>query len=387
MDMCRKILVFASVVVVGLAVTSRAGAQDATENHDKTPDAPVASMDILTPRQWRDIDTAVDRALAWLASQQQPDGSYLTLPSGQPGITGLAVMAHLAAGHVPGEGRHGRQLEQAIRFVLRTQQSDGMFSYVRPQGRASRGNASHAAAYNHAIAGLMLGEVYGMCGDDLNESIRPAIERGLAWTIGQQQYRKPRSEEQGGWRYWNRLDESDLSVTSWQIMFLRSAKNAQFDVPREPLQQAISFVRECCDSRTGAFLYRPPSVNSEPYLSRGMVGGGILILSLAGEHNTPMARRAGEWMLRRSFAQYNQGPDPYHYAAYYATQAMFQLGGKYWEGFYPELAQTLMRSQRGDGAWEPERHTNGIQFGSCYTTSLAVLALTTPYQLLPIYQR
>ena len=385
--MCRKSLCFAGAILAAVALTSRGGAQDVTEDRDKAPDAPASSMDVLTPRQWQDVDASVDRGLAWLASQQQQDGSYLTLPSGQPGITGLAVMAHLAAGHVPGEGPYGRQLEQAIRYILRTQQADGLFSYARPQGRASRGNASHAATYNHAIAGLTLGEVYGMCGDDLNESIRQAIERGLAWTIRHQQFRKPRAEEQGGWRYINRPDESDLSVTSWQIMFLRSAKNAQFDVPREPLMQAIGFVQQCYDRRTGAFLYRPPSAGSEPYLSRGMVGGGILILSLAGEHNTPMARRAGEWLLGQSFAQYNQGPDPYHYAAYYASQAMFQLGGKYWEGFYPELAQTLIRSQRGNGAWDPERHSNGIQFGSCYTTSLAVLALTTPYQLLPIYQR
>ena len=119
-------------------------------------------------------------------------------------------------------------------------------------------------------------------------------------------------------------------------MFLRSAKNTRFDAPHEPLQQAMGYVKRCFDPPSGAFLYYALRTHSEGYLSRGMVGGGILILSLGGEHNTPMARQAGEWMLRQSFAKYNQSPDPYHYAAYYASQAMFQLGGKYWEGFYPD---------------------------------------------------
>ena len=374
-------------VLLALAFASIALAQRGAPNRDEVPPPTVSRTDILTPRQWRDIDGSVDRGLAWLASQQQRDGSFLTIPVGQPGITSLAVMAFLSAGHVPGEGPYGRQLETAVEFVLRTQNQEGLFSYVRPRGKAHNCNASHTAEYNHAIAGLMLGEVYGMCGGGLDVKIKPAIERGLAWTIKRQTLRSDVYGARGGWRYYGRWNESDLSLTSWEIMFLRSAKNAQFNVPHKPLKEAIGYVERCFEPETGMFLYQPPGSSGEIERSRGMVGGGILILSLAGKHNHPMAKQAGKWLLSHPFNDYNRGRDPYHYAAYYASQAMFQLGNKYWEQFYPEFSKTLVTAQGRDGAWDIERHSNGIKFGRAYTTSLAVMALTTPYQLLPIYQR
>jgi len=78
--------------------------------------------------------------------------------------------------------------------------------------------------------------------------------------------------------------------------------------------------------------------------------------------------------------------DRYHYSAYYCSLAMFQLGGEYWAQFYPRLVRVLLRHQTRDGSWQAESGPDGI-FGDRYTTALMVLALTPPYQLLPIYQR
>jgi hypothetical protein len=47
----------------------------------------------------------------------------------------------------------------------------------------------------------------------------------------------------------------------------------------------------------------------------------------------------------------------------------------------------LIRAQRDDGSWDVESIPGDRMFGNAYTTSLAILALATPYQLLPIYQR
>src|SRR5689334_6176245 len=48
---------------------------------------------VLSADQWKHVDAAVHRALGWLASQQQPDGSFSTLDSGQPAVTSLCAMA------------------------------------------------------------------------------------------------------------------------------------------------------------------------------------------------------------------------------------------------------------------------------------------------------
>ena len=68
------------------------------------------------------------------------------------------------------------------------------------------------------------------------------------------------------------------------------------------------------------------------------------------------------------------------------SQAMFQLGGDYWTRFYPPLMKLLTENQNEDGSWDAEA-VQETKFGNHYTTALTVLALTPPYQLLPIYQR
>ena len=89
-------------------------------------------------------------------------------------------------------------------------------------------------------------------------------------------------------------------------------------------------------------------------------------------------------MMRQRFGSY-QGVDRYHYSAYYCSQAAFQLGSEYWSKFYPPLMNALVDHQRPDGSWDLE-HQEAI-YGNVYSTSLSILALTPPYQILPIYQR
>src|SRR4029079_3475808 len=83
------------------AAVMKSASPTPTQTSDSTP------ANVLTPAQWRRVDTATSRALTWLATQQQPDGSFPTLASGQPAITGLCIMAFIAHGHVPGKGQYG----------------------------------------------------------------------------------------------------------------------------------------------------------------------------------------------------------------------------------------------------------------------------------------
>jgi hypothetical protein len=71
----------------------------------------------------------------------------------------------------------------------------------------------------------------------------------------------------------------------------------------------------------------------------------------------------------------------YYYAHYYAVQAMYQAGEKYYQAWYPQIQQALLRRQRSDGSW------TGGRGGTAYSTAMAVLILGVPYRYLPIYQR
>lgn len=48
--------------------------------------------DALSPEEWNRVDRAVERALAWMAQQQNGDGAFPMREQGQPAITNLCVM-------------------------------------------------------------------------------------------------------------------------------------------------------------------------------------------------------------------------------------------------------------------------------------------------------
>jgi hypothetical protein len=355
--------------------------------------APVKKLaDALPPEKWRELEHSVDRGLAWLAGQQGPDGSFSTMPLGQPAVTSLCVMAFLARGHQPGFGPYGQQLNRAIDFVLSCQKKDGLFSFVAPEPVFQLGGATHTGSYNHAIAGLMLGEVYGHVTGLRARLVKTAIAKAIPFTRTLQTRPKPYAEDAGGVRYlqrrWNESD-SDLSITAWQLMFLRSARNAEFKVPQRYMDDGIAYVRRCWDPQTGMFNYIANG-NGGPAASRGMTGAGIVSLSMAGEHNTPMALAAGDWLVAHPYGSMGSlyGPyDRFYYSAYYCSQAAAQLGGRYWEKIFPPMVQAFLSVQEAGGAFPPEPKEDDAPFGRSYTTAMAVLALTPAYQLLPVYQR
>jgi hypothetical protein len=356
----------------------------------RSPDINSDLSDALSSEEWKRVDESVERALEWLASQQEPEGSFPTRDVGQPAITSLCVMAFLSAGHQPGEGPHGEKLNRAIDFVLGTQQPNGLFSYVVPETTHVHQGASHTAVYNHAIAGLMLSEVYGQVSRERSVKIERAVRMALTVTGDQQQERKSDPRDVGGWRYLQSIgtSDSDLSVTGWQLMFLRSAKNAQFNVDDKVIHGALTYVQSLYQPAEGEFYYGHISGNDR-YASRGMMGVGALALALAGKHNTKMAHRVGDWLLARPFDTYgatNHHYDRFHYSAYYCSNAMAQLGGNYWRQFFPTLAKTLLDAQAPDGSWLAESGEDSM-YGPTYPTALSVLTLTPAYQLLPIYQR
>ena len=59
--------------------------------------------------------------VAFLAAQQQPDGSFPTTPNAQPAVTSLCVLAFMAHGHNPGNGPYGERLERAVQYIVNCQ--------------------------------------------------------------------------------------------------------------------------------------------------------------------------------------------------------------------------------------------------------------------------
>jgi hypothetical protein len=315
-------------------------------------------------------DLAIHRALEHLKGAQAVDGSWSSGGFGPAtSITSLAVMAFLAAGHVPGEpGPYREAIEKGIRYVLAHQHANGLLV----------SQSSHGPMYCHGISTLMLAEAAGMAADgELAASIHAALVRAVKLVLSAQDRPKNR-DSAGGWRYQPTSDDSDLSVTGWQLMALRAAKAAGCEVPSSSIDRAIDYVKRCAVKQGGGFGYQP---GGGPNNAR--TGTGVLALEICGEHLTPEATRGAEYLLKSP----PRWSTPYFfYEVYYCPLAMFQMGDKYFVPYRAKLVPILLSHQQNDGSWLSD-DANDRTGGRNYCTAMAVLALSVEYRYLPIYQR
>ena len=110
--------------------------------------------------------------------------------------------------------------------------------------------------YSHGISTLMLAEVIGMLDRPSSKRCRRALEGAVRLILNAQNVPKS-AQHAGGWRYGPNNRDSDLSVTGWQLLALRAAKNVGCDVPAENIDRAVSYVKNCSVRGRRGFAYQP----------------------------------------------------------------------------------------------------------------------------------
>ncbi len=313
------------------------------------------------PDQWVEMTSpqrlAVERGLAFLALSQAEDGSYSAERYGRHvGVTALACMAMMADGHLPGRGEYGPQVDRGLDFVIRNAHETGLIA----------AETSHGPMYGHGFATLFLGEIYGMSGD---RRVREVLIKAVHLITTTQ-------NPEGGWRYHPRPFDADISVTICQIMALRSARNAGITVPKETIDRAITYVRQCQNPTDGGFRYMLSSGGSAFPRS----AAGVASLYYAGVYEDDAVTKGLEYLLHQGRDRTDGGFGHYYYGHYYAVQAMYLAGGDYWRQWFPKIRQSILDRQKPSGDW-PSDH------GSAYGTAMALLILQVPNRLLPIFQR
>ena len=319
--------------------------------------APLAKMELNERMRQVVLD-----GLRYLARTQNRDGSWSGRGgySRNVGVSALACMAFMANGSQPGRGEFGENIDRGLDFVLSSVGRDGYIS----AGGDSR-------MYEHGFATLFLAEAYGMGPrQDLPEKLRAAV--GLI--------QKSQKILDGGWRYDpSPLSESDISVTVCQIIALRAARNAGIKVPKECIDRAIGYVKQSC-LPDGSFCYM---LRSRARGSYALLSAGLGSLYGAGEYDCPELQRAlnrFEQETPRNVSRRGPVSHYYFYAHYYAAQAAYHAGGRYWSAYYPAVCKELADAQESNGSWQST-------FGEPYATAMGCLVLQLPYQYLPIFQR
>ncbi len=318
------------------------------------------------------LDPAIAKGLAYLAKQQQPDGSFQnregnSFSGPKAALTGLSLMAYLSAGRTPDAGKHALVVRSAIDYLVKVCPEDGYY-----------GKVDGSRMYGHAIVTLALAEVAGMEADQKQrQRVRAALEKAVKVLLKAQSTQRQTAIHQGGWRYEIESPDSDLSVSSWCILALRAAQNAGITIPRESADRAARFVLNCYLPQKKSFAYQP---GGEPAIT--MTGAAVLSLSLLDRGGREEADAGVQYLIDHPITDQTEYP---YYARYYSTQAAFQIADARWPRIWRRTQETLLKTQEKEGSWPRSRTQQ--EGGQTYATAMSVLTLSVPLRLLPTYQR
>ena len=321
-------------------------------------------------------EAAVNRALAWLAKTQHDDGRWSPEETGagredkifghdrggcgidaQNGLTGLAVLSFLGAGHTHLDGQYQANVQKGLEYLIRNQASDGDLS----------GNAKlFARMYCHSMSLLALGEALAISGD---QRLRRAVELGVGYSVQAQ------DKEGGGWRY-QPGDQGDMSQLGWQVMALNAAMQAGIEIQPATRQRMIRFLASCRAGDYGGLAsYRPNQGPSTTMTAESLVCRSFLNLTITDEELDEAEQRI-----------LSELPDPSKvnlYYWYYATLALRQRDNQAWQQWNQELQRVLLSQQSlsndETGSWEPIGLWGGYG-GRVYSTALATLSLEAYYR-------
>ena len=309
-------------------------------------------------------EKAIIAAIEWLSKVQEKDGrwdtrKYQAETDYDVGGTALALLCYYGWGARHDQpGKYQENVKAALQWLMSQQREDGSL-------------ARRGMMYSHAIGAIALCEAYGITKD---EKIKSAALAAIKYTINAQH------QQRGGWRY-SPGQDSDTSVTGWQVMALHSARMAGIELPEKPFDLARKWLDFAGGGEHGG-LYGYQSPND---ISRAMVATGMFCrqLDLVPPSNPKMIESA-ELMKRYPIRDNN--PDLYY--IYYGTLALYQHQGSIWQEWNNNLKRILpeiqVKTGNLSGSWNLSR-SNTKGGGRIASTTLAILSLEVYYRILPMY--
>ena len=409
------------------------------------PKAPVPAPPATASAADR-VDAAAQAGVAFLLTQQQPNGAIADAVKYQTALTSLAALALTGAGHSPQDKTpEGVALRRAIYFVLRTdrQTADGYF-----------GAADSSLMHGHAVTTLLLSELLLRATDpEQEELIRRKAAAAHQFILRAQGASKAVRGDVGGWRYLPGARDSDVPVTAWQLLALHAGSKAGLPVPPQAGQAAAQYLKNVYASAYGLFdygpkpvfvasatagrqwtstnvvkklisrrpvaivngkvcyschyervgtnvvdnyipptpnQYRPPDTLLQPPGGRNHFSTsamGLLGLRLCGQPNAPEAASAAAYLLDTMRADPTariiaNGSWPFH-AVFFNTLALQHHAEPHASVARQYAEWNFVVGQSPDGAWTD--NYEGRHIGRVYCTSLALLSLEAKYRRLAIY--
>ena len=346
-----------------------------------SPTPLLAGNDNPSQKTSDDVELAIEAGLHWLSAQQVKDGAAAgswSSPKYPTAVTGLAGLAFLANGHLPGEGRHGDLVEKAMEYVQSSMTSDGYAGSIGD------------SMYVHSICTLFALSYLGMHEDARkDEALAEWCRKALNVIIGAQKVAKANAEK-GGWRYSPHTHESDLSVTSWQMLCLHAARQCGYSIDDSVVNFAMGYLNSgfaTLGDGKGGFTYRPGQSTVPEY---GVTGTCVLVKSIFEEQvDDKMSESLAYLKSFKTGWGGSQYRGYFFISSWYLMQGFFQMGGPDFDEFASKTRKVLIKQQKGDGHWPYPSGSSAKRqgVGPVYPTAMAILILSLDGQYLPIFQR
>ena len=350
-------------------------------------------------------EKAVTDGLSWLARHQADDGSWSDRCLGpgpesqckaddhctgtggpyEMGLSGLALLAFQAGGHYYfNDKRYSPVVCRGLDWMVEHQRPDGgLVGSKRAKGFSGKTGYHQHYMYEHGIAAFALTDAcaaaaaLGTTDSEQYRKYRAAAEKAVDFIEKNQ-------HTDGGWRYSDKLTEkSDTSVSGWQVLALKSAKEAGIAVSSKCVDAVGGFFRSRETGEDGRTGYDGRQPVTEATTGVGMLAKQFLL----GEPDAPLVAAAAKFLAR--YAETQWGPNLSenahndYYLWYNCTLSMFQVGGELWDRWNRVVRDKLAALQKHggceDGSWDPD--TNWAEKGGrVYSTALAVLTLEVYYR-------
>jgi len=268
------------------------------------------------------------------------------------GLTGLALLAFAGDGHTHKTGKFSQTVRQGVKWVNAQQDSDGCFG---PRD-------GDEYMYNHAICAMALAEIYAL-------SLDVRIKRNAQLAVD---FIREAQNPDLGWRYGVKPGDNDSSVTAWMVLCLKSAAIGGLDFPAEEIYRGANKWFDLVISKgDDGYLnagYRGPGMrnarltSTEHYDRNASMDACAVMVRLFTHHADPADRKEIIPLTRRMLNDlpvWHDEADAQHpehkidmYYWYYASLALFQVGGSDWDKWQKALFNpVLLKYQRG---WHPK---------------------------------
>jgi len=339
---------------------------------------------------------AIDAGLRWLKDHQDEDGKWdcdqfmkhdlegdLCDGPGNAvhdvGVTGLALLAFLGDNNTLRGGPYKQVVKSGVNW-LREQQD--------PQTGLFGTNTSHDFIYDHAIASYAMCEAFGLSHYSL---LKPVAQKAINYL---ESHRNPYSV----WRYQPRDNDNDTSVTGWCIMAYESGEFFGLQINKTALELSAVWLDQVSDP-TGRHGYckqgeqssRKPGDHQTRFpVDKGeaLTAVGLFCRFFMGQDpkEKPIMTAAANLILTKPPIWDEKAGTIDHYYWYYATYALFQIGGRHWQQWQKHLAPALLKTQHEvahegnlHGSWDPVGAW-GEDGGRVYSTALLALCLQAHYR-------